>query len=186
MHIGVHLGSQLMSEAIYQLLACSGYDDVVVIGKSPTKGFIPQVLLIDSTMLRQDLLAQYPDAKVLLIDTGMEPDKLCATLLSYRMHGTFAPDAGLQQVWIDNGAARPCSTTPGLSPRQGSQRDHRQGKGDHPVRLSSVEPQTDHPELTLSENTVKAHLNTIFRKFNVTRRSKLMSLAMQGPLARSA
>ena len=40
--------------------------------------------------------------------------------------------------------------------------------------------------LALSENTVKAHLNTIFRKFNITSRLKLMSLAMQGPLAYSA
>ena len=92
MHIAVHLGSQLMSEAIYQLLACSGYDNVVVIGRSPTKGFTPQVLLIDSTTLRQDLLAQYPEARVLLMDTGTEPEQLRARLLSFRItRGTFPP-----------------------------------------------------------------------------------------------
>ena len=32
--------------------------------------------------------------------------------------------------------------------------------------------------LTLSSNTVKTHLNTIFRKFNVTKRSKLMTRTM--------
>ena len=40
--------------------------------------------------------------------------------------------------------------------------------------------------LALSLHTVKAHLNRIFSKLNVTSRSKLMTLAMEGPLARSA
>jgi DNA-binding CsgD family transcriptional regulator len=31
--------------------------------------------------------------------------------------------------------------------------------------------------LALSPHTVKTHLNTVFRKFNVTKRSKLMTLA---------
>ena len=107
MTILIDLGSQLMSEAIYQLLVTNGYDDVVVGGGSPNNGFTPDVLLVDVAMLTHDLLAQYPQAKALLIDdAGIEPEKLCATLLSYRMHGTFSPDAGLQQVWIDKGSVK--------------------------------------------------------------------------------
>ncbi len=37
------------------------------------------------------------------------------------------------------------------------------------------------PRLALSEHTVKAHLNAIFRKLNVTNRSKLVALATHGP-----
>jgi DNA-binding NarL/FixJ family response regulator len=37
--------------------------------------------------------------------------------------------------------------------------------------------------LEVSENTVKAHLNTIFKKLNITSRIKLMTLAVQSPLA---
>ena len=35
--------------------------------------------------------------------------------------------------------------------------------------------------LTLSPNTVKTHLNTIFKKLNITSRSKLMTLAAHRP-----
>ena len=35
MTIVIHLGNQLMSEAIYQLLITNGYDDVVVSERSP-------------------------------------------------------------------------------------------------------------------------------------------------------
>ena len=40
--------------------------------------------------------------------------------------------------------------------------------------------------LTLPEHTVKSHLNRIFSKFHIKSRSKLITLAMKGPLARSA
>ena len=91
MNIAIHLSSHLMSEAVHQLLARNGYDNVVMSESFPTKGFNPDVLLVDITTLRQDLLAQHPEAKVLLIDTGIEPEQLCATLLSYRIHGISHP-----------------------------------------------------------------------------------------------
>ena len=82
MHIGIHFGNHLMAEAIYQLLVKNGYDHVVT--SESSNGFTPHVLLVDITTLKHDLLARYHEAKVLLIDTGMEADKLCATLLSSR------------------------------------------------------------------------------------------------------
>ena len=192
MTIAIHLGSQLLSEAIQQLLARSGYDTVVVSGRPPTKGLTPDVLLVDSTTLRQNLLARYPDAKVLLIDTGMEPEQLCATLLSYRIHGVLSPDTELHlfkkaltaisegQLWIDNGTVKALLHDAGnLSPK---------GKISH---ITSREQEIiecicqglSNKEiakiLSLSEHTVKAHLSTIFKKFNVTSRSKLVSLAMR-------
>jgi hypothetical protein len=107
MNIMIHLESDLISKTIYQLLITNAYDDVVVGARCPANRFTPDVLLVDITTLTHDLLAQYPQAKTFLIDdTGIEPEKLCATLLSYRMHGTFSPHGGLQQVWIDNGSVR--------------------------------------------------------------------------------
>ncbi len=191
MHIAIHLGNQLMSEAIQQLLARSGYDTAVVSGRPPTKGLTPDVLLIDSTTLRQDLLARYPDAKVLLMDTGMEPEQLCATLLSYRIHGVLSPHTELHlfkkaltaisegQLWIDNRTVKALLHDAGnISQKEKiSHITSREQEIIDCVRqgLSNKEIAK---VLSRSEHTVKAHLNTIFKKFNVTSRSKLVSLAM--------
>ena len=191
MTIAIHLGSQLLSEAIQQLLARSGYDTVVVSGRPPTKGLTPDVLLVDSTTLRQDLLARYPDAKVLLIDTGMEPEQLCATLLSYRIHGVLSPDTELHlfkkaltaisegQLWIDNGTVKTLLHDAGnLSPK--GKISHITSREQEIIECicQGLSNKEIAKTLSLSEHTVKAHLSTIFKKFNVTSRSKLVSLAM--------
>ncbi|MGD0237770.1 MAG: response regulator transcription factor [Syntrophorhabdales bacterium] len=191
MTIAIHLGSQLLSEAIQQLLARSGYDTVVVSGRPPTKGLTPDVLLVDSTTLRQDLLARYPDAKVLLIDTGMEPEQLCATLLAYRIHGVLSPDTELHlfkraltaisegQLWIDNGTVKTLLHDAGnLSPK--GKISHITSREQEIIECicQGLSNKEIAKTLSLSEHTVKAHLSTIFKKFNVTSRSKLVSLAM--------
>ncbi len=95
MNIAIHLSNHLVSEAVYQLLVGNGYDHVVTSESPPPNGFTPDVLLVDIATLTQDLLVQHPEAKILLIDTGIEQDKLCATLLSYRIHGILSPDTEL-------------------------------------------------------------------------------------------
>jgi len=191
MTIAIHLGNQLMSEAIHQLLARSGYDTVVVNGKSPTKGLASDVLLIDSTTLRQDLLARHPDAKVLLIDTGMEPDKLCATLLSYRIHGVLSPDTELHlfkkaltaisegQLWIDNRTVKALLHDAGnISPKEKIRHISSREQEIIDCICQGLSNKEIAKTLSLSEHTVKAHLSTIFKKFNITSRSKLVSVAM--------
>jgi DNA-binding NarL/FixJ family response regulator len=191
MTIAIHLGSQLLSEAIQQLLARSGYDTVVVSGRPPTKGLTPDVLLVDSTTLRQDLLARYPDAKVLLIDTGMEPEQLCATLLAYRIHGVLSPDTELHlfkraltaisegQLWIDNGTVKALLNNAGNISQKG-RISHITSREQEIIECicQGLSNKEIAKTLSLSEHTVKAHLSTIFKKFNVTSRSKLVSLAM--------
>ena len=191
MKIMIHFGNYLMSEAIYQLLARNGYDNVVVSGKSPTNGFTPHVLLVDITTLRRDLLAQYPEAKVLLIDTGMEPEKLCATLLSYRIHGVLSPHVELHlfkkaltavtggQIWIDNKQVRALLNDAGDISQKGKI-GHITSREQEIIECicQGLSNKEIAQRLALSEYTVKTHLTTIFKKFNITSRSRLMSLTM--------
>ncbi len=149
------------------------------------------MLLVDSTTLRQDLLARYPDAKVLLIDTGMEPEQLCATLLSYRIHGVLSPDTELHlfkkaltaisegQVWIDNRTVKALLHDAGNISQKGKI-SHITSREQEIIECicQGLSNKEIAKTLSLSEHTVKAHLSTIFKKFNVTSRSKLVSLAM--------
>jgi DNA-binding NarL/FixJ family response regulator len=194
MNIEIHLNSHLMAEAVYQLLVKNGYDHVVTSERSPTNGFTPDVLLVDITTLRQDLLAQYPQAKVLLIDTGIEPDKLCATLLSFRIHGILSPHTELHlfkkalkaisegQIWIDNGSVKALLDDAGDFSQKG-RLSHITGREREVIECACQGLSNNEiaRRLALSPHTVKAHLNRIFRKLNVTSRSKLMTRTMHTP-----
>ena len=197
MHIGIHLCSRLMSEAIYQFLVNNGYDHVAM--SEGFNGFIPQVLLVDSTTLTRDLLARYPGSKVLLIDTGMETDTLCAIFLSYRIHGILSPRTKLHtlkkalkavtegRTWIDNPAVKASlqdAETPSRLEKSSGITDR-----EREIIAYTCQGLTNKEiarKLAVSPHTVKAHLNRIFAKFNVTSRSKLIVLARQRRLARSA
>jgi DNA-binding NarL/FixJ family response regulator len=181
-----------MAEAIYQLLVKNGYDHVVT--NESSNGFIPHVLLVDITTLKHDLLARHPEAKVLLIDTGTEPEQLCATLLSYRVHGVLSPHTELHlfkkaltaisegKLWIDDRAVKTLLHDAGNISQKGKI-SHITSREQEIIQcicrgLSNSEIAR---RLTLSPHTVKTHLNTIFKKLNITNRSKLMALATHRP-----
>ncbi|MGD0237479.1 MAG: response regulator transcription factor [Syntrophorhabdales bacterium] len=194
MNIAIHLSNHLVAEAIYQLLVKNGYDHVVTSERSPTNGFTPDVLLVDIATLTQDLLAQHPEAKVLLIDTGIEPEKLCATLLSYRIHGILSPDTELHlfkkaltainegQIWIDNGSVKALLNDAGNISQKG-RISHITGREQEIIECvcQGLSNNEIGGRLALSPHTIKAHLNRIFRKLNITSRSKLMTRTMHTP-----
>lgn len=196
MTILIDLGSQLMSEAIYQFLMANGYDNVVVSGRSPADGFTPHVILVDITTVRHTLLSRYPEAKVLLVDTGVEPEKLLATLLSHPIQGLLSTRTEMPllkkalkaitegHIWIDNELVKALLQDTGALSKTGKINGI---TGREQEIIACVSQGLSNKEiagrLVLSENTVKAHLNTIFKKLNITSRVKLMTLAVQSPLA---
>ncbi|MGD0235336.1 MAG: response regulator transcription factor [Syntrophorhabdales bacterium] len=186
--IAIHLSNQLIAQALCELLLKSGY--TVVMEEEPSsKDFAANVLLVDIHTLGHDLVRKYSDAKILLIDTGIEQDKLCATLLSYRIHGVLSPHTEFHlfkkalkavsegQIWIDNGSVKAMLHNPQIfsptSPISGREREIVecicQGLSNNEIAR----------RLALSPNTVKAHLNRIYKKMKVTSRSKLMTQALQ-------
>jgi DNA-binding NarL/FixJ family response regulator len=191
MNIFVDLGNRMIAEAVSQLLLKIGYANVVTSGKPPTNGFIPDVLLVDITTLRHELLTRYPGAKVLLMDTGIEKEKLYATLLSYTIHGVLSPYTELHlfkkalaavnegQIWMDNGSVKALFHQASSTMGETSRVTDREQEVIECV-YQGLSNQEIARRLALSPNTVKVHLNRIFRKLNIRRRSQLLSLTMQG------
>jgi LuxR family transcriptional regulator, positive regulator of biofilm formation len=189
MNILIHVSNALVSEAIRQLLNRNGYEQVVIEGQGKTNGFAPDLILIDITTIGNDVLKTYPDAKILLMDTGLDEDTLIATLLSYKIHGILSTQTEVHllkkafqvvsegQIWIDNSMVKSCLHNSGALSRNekmngvtGREREIT----DLVVQGCSNKEIAE--KLFISEHTVKAHLNRIYRKFNTTSRSKLITI----------
>lgn len=191
MKILIYISNHLVSEAIKQLLNRNGYEQVVIEGQGMAKGFVPDVILVDITTLGNGIFESYPDAKILLMDTGIEEDKIITTLLSYKIHGILSAQTEIHllkkalqvvsegQIWIDNSIMKSCLHNSGALSRNGKMNgvtDREKEITDLVVQGYSNKEIAD--RLFISGHTVKAHLNRIFRKFNTTSRSKLITLVM--------
>jgi DNA-binding NarL/FixJ family response regulator len=188
----IHLSNEFIAEAISQLLVANGYDDVVIGGGSPTNGSTPDVLLVDVASVRHTRPTQYQNAKVLLMDTGTEPEKLFTTLLCHAVHGILSPPTGLHlfkealtavtggQTWIENGKVKALLCDTGTISAAGkiSRLSDREKEVIELVR-QGLRNKEIAVRLAVSEHTVKKHLNNIFRKFHISRRSNLITLAME-------
>jgi len=193
MNILIHLSNALVAEGINGLLAHNGYDKTIIHNGSLPEQFVPQVILVDTNTLTQKLSSRYPDAKILLLDTGIEKEKIISALLSHKIHGVLATHTGFQlfqkaltvvsdgQIWIDNNTVKAFlhqNTTPGQS--AGIDSVTNREKDIIEFVCHGCTNKEIASKLSLSEHTVKAHLNRIFKKFNTTSRSKLMTLLVSG------
>ena len=191
MNILIHLSNYLVSEGINHLLVNNNYKDVMVSSKSLPDSFIPDVILVDINTINQGLFSRHPAAKVLLIDTGIEKERIITTLLSYKIHGVLSTNTEFSlfekalnvvnegQIWIDNNTVKAFLHHGTLGPdpsKIGGVTDREKEIIECVCRGYTNKEIAD--RLCLSEHTVKAHLNRIFRKFNATSRSRLITLVM--------
>ncbi len=160
--------------------------------RRPADSFKPDIILADINNINQRLFSQYPEAKVILVDTGLKQEDIITALLSYKICGVLSACTDLRlfkkaikvvsegEIWIDNttvklllqnaGAMSKTGKINGITEREKEIVEHVcQGLGNKEIAS----------RLFLSEQTVKAHLNRIFRKFNISSRSQLVSIAIR-------
>lgn len=198
MNILIHISNQLISEAIKQLLSKNGYDDVLIKGHGAVNGFKPSVILVDISTINEKVFQMYPDAKVLLMDTGIEKEKIIMTLLSYKIHGILSTQTEISlfrkalkvvsegQIWIDNSTVKTFLHDSGVISKSGKINGVTNREKEIVELVVQGHTNKEIAErLFVSEHTIKAHLNRIFRKFNATSRSKLITLVMNNGNAKT-
>ncbi len=190
----IHLTSLLLCEAVQMLLQNHRDESrlLVATGNDPGDDFTPDTILVDANTLAKNLLAHWPNAKILLLDTGLEEERIVNLLINHRIDGVIAVDTdadlfrkavyavGSGQVWIDNGKLKALLAHVESIAR--SQRHDTISKKEREIIVlisQGLRNREIADKLCISEQTVKAHLSRIFRKTNVTSRSQLVPLALK-------
>ncbi len=194
MNILIHLGSLLLCEALERLLEneSQGYQVLATNVAGKVGNFIPDKIIVDACTISQCLAVRWPEAKIILIDTGLEEEVIVNLLLSYQLDGVIKTDTDLPlfkkalnaidagQVWIDNSRIRTLlkhaeslvNTQPDNNLSKKRARDY------HP-HITGPKNREIANSLCISEQTVKSHISRIFRKTNVNTRSQLVPLALK-------
>lgn len=196
MKVLISLKSRVLSEALHGLIQKEPSGDHVLIaeGRAEESGFKPDLILVDRHNINRTLSARPLETKVLLVDTGLDQEEVINLLLLHKLDGVVSTDADAfllkkamnlvyeGQIWIDNNNLKALLCRAGTISQNGklasvSKREQQVleliNKG---LKNKEIAEQ-----LYLSEQTIKAHISRIFRKFNVSSRSQLFSLLMNTP-----
>jgi DNA-binding NarL/FixJ family response regulator len=193
MNILISLSNKLICEALYDLLKKEENENKIIVAddKNNADNFRPDVILVDLNNINQKLFSRYPEAKIILIDTGIKQEDIIATLVSYKIHGVLSPRTDLYlfkkalkavskgEIWIDNSTVKAFLHNTGLLSRTGKINGVTEREKEIIDQVcQGCRNKEIASRLFVSEQTVKAHLNRVFRKLNVSNRSQLTALAV--------
>ncbi len=182
----VDLGSAFVSEAITSLLTGNGYTCVTHKASTPA----PDIIVVDASTLSRYSDSGHPDAKLLLVEMGMETREVVRLLLMYRVNGVIASNTDLRglrrgldilsegRVWIADSTIRSYLDEADLISRRGRilGLTERQREIIDCVRQGYTNKEIA-AKLSISPLTVKSHVQNMFRILGTTNRTHLASLA---------
>lgn len=194
MNILINLGSLLLCEALGRLLdnESQGYQVLATNVAGKVGYFIPDKIIVDACTISQCLAVRWPEAKIILIDTGLEEEAIVNLLLSYQLDGVIKTDTDLSlfkkalnaidtgQIWIDNSRIR--TLLKHAESLVNTQPDNNLSKKEREIIILISQGRKNREiadSLCISEQTVKSHISRIFRKTNVNTRSQLVPLALK-------
>lgn len=196
MNIFINLSNRLISEALHNILTNTNNSyHAFVAGNKGAKDIKPDIIVVDFNVLSENLFSLYPDSKIVLLDTGLKQEDIIAVLLSYNISGVLSQYTSFSlfkkalqvinegEIWMDNETVKAILDKAGTISKKGeikciTDREREivkfvcQGLKNNEIASS----------LFISEQTVKAHLNRIFRKLNVSNRSQLVAVALRNML----
>lgn len=193
MKVLINMSNLLLSQALEKVLGTNGNEFQIrhEQEKIPYKDYDPDIIIVDVNTINKKIFMQNSESKVVLIDLGLKREELLSTLISYKLHGVISTATDIQlfkkalrvvydgQIWLSHETMKTFL--------HNSETVHKTGKID---RLTNREKQIIScvcqglnnkqiaSDLSVSEQTVKAHLNRIFRKFNISNRSQLVALSL--------
>lgn len=194
MKIAIHLGSKLLGHALQeQLRTVQEIDDVVMVHPDSGDEVLESDFIItDAHTIKQHRPAPLSRAKMVLLDYGLNEDTISSLLITNKVDGIMTPDADLRllmkafhainngQIWIDNCKIKALVNFAESS--RDSVTERNLSNKEREVIISVSQGLTNREiasRLYISEQTVKTHINNIFKKTNMTRRTQLVPLGIK-------
>jgi DNA-binding NarL/FixJ family response regulator len=188
------LKSRILAEALNELLMKEYAGDKRIFTGDCRNGahdFIPDILIVAHNSVSQESLSAVQEAKGILLDTGLQMDKVISLLLMYKIHGVIHRDADTAlfikalklvyegQIWMDNNILKLLlSKTSAFRTNEKIERISKREQEILDLIIQGKKNKDIAEGLFMSEQTVKAHIGHIFRKFNVSSRTQLVSLLL--------
>ena len=188
----VAVSNRILCESLCQLLSnrqpeYSCFADFQL--NTPT----PDLVLFDPSKMLEPLQTKYPNAKYILLDSGLKEQEICYLLFYHKLSGLIPPDSSLElffkalsvvhsgQIWIDNKHLKSLLQSNGAISKMGrikslSQQDYQITE----MVSQGLKNKEIADRLCLSEHTIKAHLSRIFKMLNINTRTQLVSLVLEG------
>jgi DNA-binding NarL/FixJ family response regulator len=194
MKVLVVMKNILFSHALCTVLSleANDYQAQTCLLHEANDSFEPDVILVDHECLQHNGLQIWPEAKILLIDTGLQEEEIIHLMRLHKLYGVLSRDSDLQQlkkaiavinggqIWINNERLKVLlhgmdTTNPGLSVKKLTAKESQIVE----LVVEGFKNREIASRLFLSEQTIKSHLGRIFRKLQVRNRSQLVSMTFK-------
>ncbi|MCX7858364.1 MAG: response regulator transcription factor [Deltaproteobacteria bacterium] len=186
MKILVSVTVRLLVESICEIL--KDEKKIEVFTNETIQNENPDIVLVDLNSLTTDLKNRYPQAKFVLIDTGLRKEQLVEVLTSYSLSGLIATYTDIPlfkkalkvinegQIWIDNALVKALMhEPPNVIKKFPADISQREREIIQYVCQGLTNKEVAH-KIGVSEQTVKTHLNRIFKKLGISNRFQLVSI----------
>lgn len=193
MIIAINLGSSLLGTALLeQLQREQEVSDVFTVHAALDDSREPDFLITDVHTIKQKKPACLSKAKTILLDYGLTEDTIASVIIGNKIDGIMTTDADLPllikafhainkgQIWIDN-----CKIKALVNFADNAKDSVVSGclsNKEREIVVTISQGLTNKEiasQLFISEQTVKTHINSIFKKLNVTRRTQLVPLGIK-------
>lgn len=194
MKIAISLGSSLLGSALQeQLLKQPGISAVVMLNPAnDSEEFEADFIVTDVYTINLKKPAFLSSAKTVLLDYGLSEDAIAALIITNKIDGIMTTDTDMRlllkafhainkgQIWIDN-----CNIKALVNFADSNKDSTLAGSlsnKEREVVICISQGRTNKEiasQLFISEQTVKSHINSIFKKLNVSRRTQLVHLGIK-------
>jgi DNA-binding NarL/FixJ family response regulator len=194
MKIAISLGSFLLGKALQeQLQREQEIAEVIMLNPAfDMETFEPDFVIIDVYTINQKKPACLSRAKTVLLDYGLSEETIAGLIITNKIAGIMATDTDMRlllkafraitkgQIWIDN-----CNIKALVNFADNAKDSAVAGSLSNKEREIVICVSQGHTnkeiasQLFISEQTVKSHINSIFKKLNVSRRTQLVPLGIK-------